>query len=67
MNPEAPSLGSKTKANEIKHTPKAPPAHIHIGALAMNASDGNGKRIASMIGANTKILTTNEARVAHNG
>ena len=51
----------------MKHTPNAPPAHIQRGALLMNATDGNGTRIASMIGSNTRILTSNEAKVAHNG
>ncbi|MNP65758.1 hypothetical protein D3C76_1613810 [compost metagenome] len=67
MNPEAPSLGSSTNANEMKHTPNAPPAHIHNGALLINASEGNGKRNARMIGSSTRMLTTREARVAHNG
>ncbi|MNF67279.1 hypothetical protein D3C84_490880 [compost metagenome] len=67
MNPEAPSLGSSTNANEMKHTPNAPPAHIHSGALLINVSEGNGKRNARMIGSSTRMLTTREARVAHNG
>lgn len=38
IKPDAPSLGSSINANEIKHTPNAPPAHIHSGALPINAS-----------------------------
>ncbi|MCY1366023.1 hypothetical protein D9M69_528990 [compost metagenome] len=67
MNPAAPSLGSSTNAREMNITPKAPPAHIQSGALLMNASDGNGKRIATMIGISTRTLTSNEASVAHSG
>ena len=33
IKPDAPSLGSSISANEIKHTPNAPPAHIHSGTL----------------------------------
>ena len=67
MKPDAPSLGSSINANEIKHTPKAPPAHIHNGALLIKARLGRGKRIATITGSSTMMLTSNDARVAHNG
>ncbi|MNC62169.1 hypothetical protein D3C75_1121650 [compost metagenome] len=67
MKPDAPSLGSSIKASAMKHTPKAPPAHIHRGALLMNPRDGSGKRRAMITGNNTAILTSNDARVAHKG
>ena len=67
INPDAPSLGSSINANEIKHTPNAPPAHIHKGALLIKARLGSGKRSATITGSSTMMLTSNDARVAHNG